>query len=293
MTPEELKAVSLLPEKIRFAITRQIQTHPAPLDEIRLRYGHSPCITSGENTIICPDTACDKRELTETVTAFSGGAVYPYSDSIRNGFISTAEGIRVGLVGRANGENGEILSVYDINAINIRIPHRVKNAGNIIQEIFSSNKNITGIIVYSPPGVGKTTMLREFLYESATYKTAAVDTRYELCPGGISGSSVDVLSGYPRALGIEIAVRCMSPDIIVCDEIASEEDAIAIRNAHFAGVKVVATAHASDLESLMKKKAIAGLIESGITEATVGICRTARGYTYDVKFSEKGESNDI
>lgn len=284
MTDIEQKAIRMLPKRIGQAVNAEFSDAPRQIDEIRLRYGQPPCVSSGESSIVCNTSPCTKAELAEAVSSFSGGAVYPHSDNIKNGFIPSEDGIRVGIVGRANGAECELRSVYDINAVNIRIPHTIPSVGSVISDILLSHTDISGIIVHSPPACGKTTVLREFLRSSTAYRIAAVDTRFELCPSGISGAQVDVLSGYPRAIGIEIAVRTMSPEIIVCDEIGSDEDAAAIRTAYLSGIKVIASAHAHDLASLLKKQAIRGLIKDGIFNAAVGLYRRERSYSHDIRY---------
>ena len=151
-----------------------------------------------------------------------------------------------------------------------------------------SDKN-RGVLVFSPPGQGKTTLLREV---SATLSTGAdalrvvvIDSRGEL---GIflddERMSVDVLTGDPRALGIEIAARTMNAQLVVCDEIGGVREAEAIIAAQNCGVPLLATAHANSLEGLLRRTPMRMLHEAGVFGAYVGIQRRAgmRDYAYTV-----------
>ena len=141
-------------------------------------------------------------------------------------------------------------------------------------------------ILYSPPGIGKTPALREIAARLGAkpynIRIAVIDTRFEIC-GSLGGDvTYDALSGYPRAKGMETAVRTLSPQLILCDEIGSEEDAQAIYTSFGAGVPTVVTAHASSLEELCVRPFMRTLIDSGAFTYAVGLSRTQSGFTLDI-----------
>jgi len=148
------------------------------------------------------------------------------------------------------------------------------------------------MIIYSPPRVGKTTALRELIARMGArpynIRIAVIDTRFELC-GGLSGDlSVDVLSGYPRAKGMETALRTLSPQLLVCDEIGSFEDSEAIRESMGSGVPAIVSAHAGSVAELLGKPYIKELADMGAFTYAVGLSRGADGFELSVKELSEG-----
>lgn len=135
-----------------------------------------------------------------------------------------------------------------------------------------------GVLIYSPPGVGKTTLIRAVAARLASGREArrvsVVDSRGELACG-LSGAGlcIDILSGYPKAAGIGIAARTLGAEVIVCDEIGGREDAEAVMSAHNCGVPLIATTHAGSVAELMGRPGIRLLHGSGAFGAYVGLRR--------------------
>ena len=178
----------------------------------------------------------------------------------------------------------------DITSLNIRIPHRVRGAADGIYRLLERRGFADSLLVYSPPGVGKTTVLRELVEKLASgesaYNVAVVDSRCELAAGLDGTAAVDVLSSYPRGRGIETAVRTLSPDYVVCDEICTDEDLAALRHAVGSGVRIIASAHGRSYAELMTREGFERLQKKGVFSLFAGLLeRHGRGYKTEITFT--------
>ena len=238
------------------------------VEEIRLRKDRRAYLTVGaygKKKNIPTNIVLSEEELKNIFDRMCDGSLYAYSESIIKGYVSLPSGIRVGVCGRAAVEKGKIFGIYDISGLNIRIPSsdiRVDiNLLNLVKNNISLGQ---GVLIFAPPAQGKTTCLRSLAYELAlgnsAMRVAVIDTRNELSfmPKN-QDLSLDLLVGYPKAEGIRIATLFMNPEVIICDEIGTDEEAFAIANAQNCGVPLVASVHALSLSSVMLKKGIAAL----------------------------------
>ena len=148
--------------------------------------------------------------------------------------------------------------VQQITALCIRIPHRYPEAGREICRLLAEREFRDSVLVYSAPGRGKTTLLREIAAGLANppepKRVAVVDTRYELGTGLETVCMLDLLSGYPRSIGMEIALRTLAPEYIICDEIASEGDRQALLACADSGICICASVHAGSPEELYRTR---------------------------------------
>lgn len=251
------------------------------IEEIRLRAGrYSSCVRGGENITL--DLLLDSVGLSDILRSMCGGSLYAYSDTINQGYISLDGGIRVGIGGRATSEGERIVGIYDVSLLCIRLPHKTGRVGFEICKLLDSMDNHYGVLIYSPPGVGKTTLLRGVAAIAASgerrRRVVVIDTRGELSFELDSKSlCLDVLSGYPRRLGIEIATRTLNAELMICDEIGDIDEAMALVSSHNCGVPLVASAHAGSVEQLLARTGIRLLHEAKIFGAYVGIKRDGAG----------------
>ena len=287
------KILDMLPFRLSDAIRRELSIYGegVPCEEIRIRKGRmsSLIMLGGESLVL--DVSLSLEEMESTVDRLCGGSLYAHGDTIKKGYISLPGGIRAGVVGRAAVENGRVIGVSDISGICIRIPRFVKVDTQPICNLLKEMNYSSGVLVYAPPGIGKTTLLRSVAAEMSrgreSMRVCVVDSRGELEFGLMARNiCADILSGYPKSVGIEIAVRTMNAQVIVCDEIGSEDEINAIASASNAGVALVASAHAGDINGLMAKKNIRQLHSSGAFGAYVGLSRVKGEYGYDISYSK-------
>jgi len=189
-------------------------------------------------------------------------------------------GHRAGICGSAVVEEGEIVNIKDISSINIRIARSLSGVADAFLKMMA-NKQIKGVLLAGPPSSGKTTILKDIAkqlaggYYGYNVKVAVVDERGELGAvyAGESkndlGISCDVLDGYPKAQGMMQAIRCLSPDLIICDEIGTEQEARAVESCLNAGVRVIASVHAAGKEELRNRPSVRRLLATGAFDSIV------------------------
>lgn len=225
-------------------------------------------------------TALNDNEMEETLINMCRGSLHAYEDCIKEGYIPLNHGCRAGVCGKISGGN-----VINITSIKIRIPRTVYGVGQSLVKRLVSKPS--GMLIYSPPGVGKTTLLRDIasaLSSPPNFRSVSViDTRGELFRNdAFKFSCADIYSGYEKAKGIELAVRTMSPEFVICDELGQEEAEALLRFQSY-GVPTVASVHAPSYENLMSRDVFARLEGSGVFTTFVGISREGMGFALDIK----------
>ena len=287
------KILELLPYRLSDAIRRELRIYGMGelCEEIRIRRGRMSSLTLSGGINLPLDVSLSHDEMENAVDRLCGGSLYAHSDTIKKGYISLPCGVRAGIVGRAAVENGRIIGVSDISGICIRLPHFAKVDPGLVCGLLRELKFSSGVLIYSPPGEGKTTLLRNVAAELSRGKDAVrvcvVDSRGELEFGlMVRNIYADVLSGYPKSLGIEIALRTMNAQLIICDEIGNDDEIGAICSAANGGAALLASAHASDISGLMAKRNIKALHDAGVFGAYVGISRQGGEYRYEISYRD-------
>lgn len=213
-----------------------------------------------------------KNDILDVFHNICNYSVYSKQDEICNGFVTMYGGHRAGICGTAIIENERIVNIRDISSINIRIAREHKGCAENIANKF--NKMNGGVLICGPPCSGKTTVLRDLariLSEKNHKNVSLIDERGELAGTylGVHQNDIgmcDVFDGYKKSVGMNQAVRAMAPDIIICDEIGSDDDIIALEHSIKCGVAIIATVHAINDYELKRKKNIDKLISIGAFE---------------------------
>ena len=198
-------------------------------------------------------------------------SIYSYQNDLKKGFITLSGGHRVGVCATAiYNQNEKIENIKDISSMNIRIS---KNLIGVADKILNKIKNFKGILVLGPPESGKTTCLRDIARSlslgklGSPFKVVIIDERNEFS-GSHSGmiqndiGFCDVLNSYSKIDGINLSIRNLSPEIIVCDEIDFKKDLEALFLGLNSGVKFICSIHSGSVEELMRKKTIYPILES-------------------------------
>lgn len=273
---EDKELESCLPLRFRERLADAIRTkriQPSEITELRLRLGRMSSVTVMGSNIPLSIKLCE-GEMRECVTALCKGSVYAHADTIRQGYIRFGRGIRVGICGTLASDGR---GVRDVSSLNIRIPHAIRGVCRRILPLCMGKNGLCSVLIYSSPGIGKTTLLRDIAAELGgrfMKRTAVIDSRGELYVDGMFDDTLcDVLIGYPKAVGIELATRTLSPEVIICDEIGDVDETRQILSAQNAGVPMIASAHASSMDQLLLRPNIRMLHDSRVFTYYVGASR--------------------
>lgn len=266
---------TLVPENICRSIERAAQSLIGGEDniyEIRLRAEGNSCLVTSFGIMPLP-VRLSYDDIANITARLTGGSLYAHRDTIIKGYIS-ARGTRVGVCGRARYEGGELIGVTEIRSLVFRITHGICELENELFALWREGVG-HGLLIYSPPLGGKTTAIRRLaarIGESGV-RTCIVDERCEFSVSDYAHAEVEILRGYEKAVGIEIAVRTLGAEAVIVDEIGASE-AKAVSSALMMGVPLIATAHASSAEEILMGSAFSSLRDSGTFDTLAGIVKT-------------------
>lgn len=229
-----------------------------------------------------------RDDMEELFFKVCSGAVYAHRDTVTEGYVSTREGIRVGVSGTARYDGGRLVGVSDINALVFRIPTADSSFGEELYLAYTECER--GLLVYSKAGVGKTTALRTLVpliaKRDSRENVVVVDERCEFDPEACESCGVMLLRGYERSRGMDIALRTLAASVIVIDEISSAQESAELSSSLLSGVKFIASAHAEHLSEVVNRRGVKPLIENGVFDVFFGIRYTDGGYSHEVEKRE-------
>lgn len=228
-----------------------------------------------------------REDMEETFRCLCNYSVYTHQNEIRNGFLTIKGGHRVGVCGTAVLEEGQVTGLRDISSFNIRIARQISGAADEILALLGE-EIVQGVLLAGAPSTGKTTILRDLARQLAgggalpPRKITVVDERGELA--GVYrgdaqndlGCCCDILDGYPKSQGILQAIRALSPEVILCDELGSEKETAAVEEVVNAGVSLIVSVHAAEAGELLRRRQIRRLMETGAFHTVVLLDCAAR-----------------
>lgn len=205
-----------------------------------------------------------RQDLKETLEYISGYSLYAYEDEIRQGYISVQGGHRVGVTGKVILNGDRIKGMKYISCINVRLSHQLPGCADAVMPYIQRQNHIAHTLIISPPRGGKTTLLRDVIRQLSNGRegisgvtVGVVDERSELAgswqgiPQNDLGMRTDILDACPKAEGMKMLVRSMSPDVVAVDELGREEDFRAVESVIYCGCRLIATAHGNSLEDIL------------------------------------------
>lgn len=295
----------VLPMKINNLIREMLLYRP--LQEIRIKI-NKPLIVNVSDKEILLDYIVTQNDMKEILTRMSNYSLYAYEEEIRQGYITIKGGHRIGIAGECILAKGEVRTIRNISSINIRICREVIGSSEGLMKYISSKNRVYNTLIVSPPKCGKTTILRD-ITRNISYgvkniglegkKVSVIDERSEIaaCYNGIPqldvGIRTDVLDGCFKKDGMIMAIRSLSPEVIICDEIGTDGDIEALNMAFNSGVNILVTIHGYSIEDIYNRKVFKELIENSILERVVVLSNRYGVGTIEKIYSvnEKGDLN--
>ena len=293
--------LALLPPELAATIAAGANALGQPVEEVRLRQGQPITLVHaggdaflGRGGTLCPDPAAapalPEAELQRTFQLLAQGSVYAWEEELARGFLTLPGGHRAGICGRAVVRDGHLQAIRPVTALNLRLAREIPGvARTLLRYLVGPGGGLRATLFIGPPRCGKTTVLRDLIRLASEgapaeklmgQKVAIVDERSELagCLNGVPqrrvGPRTDVLDACPKAEGMMLLVRAMSPQVLAVDEIGGAAEAAAVREACYAGVAVLATAHGGTYAEVAARPALAALINEGAFARSVVLGRS-------------------
>jgi stage III sporulation protein AA len=293
---------SVLSQSIKDDLKRFKSLHG--LQEIRVKVNKPLMYLIGDREIIS-DYSATAEDLKIMVQRISNYSIYAFEEEIRQGYITIRGGHRVGICGRCVIENNSVKTIKNISSLNLRISREVLGCSNKLIPYITNKNQIMNTIIISPPKCGKTTVIRDMARNISEgiadigltgKKVCVVDERSELaaCVDGTPqmniGLRTDVLDGCIKSEGIMMAIRSMSPEVVICDEIGTQRDMESIIAALNCGINLITTIHGNGIEDMYERSVFKELLDNHVFKRAVvlsnseGVCTVE--YIYDFKSKE-------
>lgn len=226
-----------------------------------------------------------REDIEQTFQIICKYSIHTFMDDIKKGFVTLRGGHRVGIVGKAIVENGQVKNIKHISSLNIRISREIIGCSDkILDHIINTNNKVNNTLIISPPQCGKTTLLRDIVrnlsngnkkYGFRGMKVALIDERNEIggsylgVPQMDVGIRTDIIETCPKDVGIIMLLRSMSPNIIVTDEIGNEREVKALYTALNGGVSLITTVHGDSIEDIQGRKELSNLLDKELFKKVI------------------------
>lgn len=303
--------VRVLPVRLR-TIVKKIDFDYEKLQEVRLRIGRPLLfVYDNQEYFVSEDSKLSRKagqtytataeDLKESMEYISNYSMYAFEEELRQGFITIQGGHRVGIAGKAVMQGSKVVNIRHVSFINIRLSHQVKGCADQVIKYISRGNQVFNTLIISPPKCGKTTLLRDLIRQISNgdekregKNVGVVDERSELgaCYLGVPqndlGIRTDVLDCCPKAEGMMMMIRSMSPEVIAVDEIGCKDDIEAVHHAVNCGCVMIATVHGSNMEDVRKKPILGQLVKERVFQRYIIL--TNEGHIGSIKelFDERG-----
>ena len=274
------------------------------ITEIRLRVGRNILLVTSDVEVEV-DYIVNLKDMLDILVKVSKNSIYAIQNEINNGFVVINGGHRIGICGEVVIENAKIKNIKNINSMNIRVARQLIGVADKVMPYIVNNGNVQNTIIISPPGCGKTTILRDIVRQISSgakilnfkgKNVGLVDERGHSAAVSLGipnldvGLRTDIMSNVPKSIGMQMLVRSMGIDVIATDEIGGKEDFEAIKYANSSGVNLVFTMHGNDIRDVYKKEEIKKLLNDGIFSVAIILSRKNGVGTIEKICDLKGEN---
>lgn len=252
---------NFLPREIREIIEKLNMDN---LYEIRLRKGFPIIVNynfkkfyiskNGLTDYESQGIVCSNKLINEIILSVTEHSLYAFNDKLKNGFITTKDGDRIGIAGECVFDK-EIITIKNVASLNIRVSHEINGCSDDWFDYLQKGQDFYNTLIISPPFCGKTTVLKDIARKINTFcnkNILIVDERGEF--EKVVGSQIDIIKYSNKSYAFEYGVRSMSPDVIITDELVTENDWDCVYKTSYNGVRVIASCHGENVNDLMQRK---------------------------------------